>query len=377
MIKKGLFFTCFLFLSIFCHPQKKAVQINAAITEDIAFNIKGGVDQGSVLLGNIDFTLTLDTEKLHLWKGGTFFIYALNNHGKSLSNLVGDVQIVNNIEALSNTRLFEFWYRQKIGNFLITLGQHGLDSEFAISKYGFDPFIHSSFGIQPDISTNIPVSIFPVATLGVVIQWDISKNLHFINGFYDGSPGTELENPNSLHWKLSSDEGMMTIHEIQYNNGNHSTYKLGIWSHTANGNYGDNEFSSRNGVYFITDQLLFSEKNTGNQGLGMFAQIGIPLKNVVPIKLYLGGGFVYNGLFSKRDEDMLGLALAHTSFSEAYQREQQSISLGSETAIELTYKMVLNSHFSIQPDFQYVMNPQGTNSYKNAFVGIFRLKYEI
>ena len=133
-----------------------------AYTLDLASNINGGIDQGFAYLGNIDLNVTFNTEKLGLWEGGQFYVYLLNNHGNSLSALMGDFQIANNIEAESNSRLYEFWYKHHFKNATITLGQHDLNSVFAISNSaGF--FINSSFGIQPDISANVPTSIFPLA----------------------------------------------------------------------------------------------------------------------------------------------------------------------------------------------------------------------
>jgi len=380
--KKVLFILFFLFPSEFCSSQEKAIKLNLAITEDLAYNFNGEIDQGYVTLGNIDFTLTFDTERMNLWKGGSFFVYALNNHGKSLSDLVGDFQVVDNIEALSNTRLYEFWYRQEIGNVSITLGQHDLNSEFAISEYGIDAFIHSSFGIQPDISTNIPVSIFPVATLGAIIQWKISESLRFVNGIYDGDPGDELENPNSLTIKLGNKEGVITIHELQLSTNNNSirknTYKLGLWNRTTDIISDGVKYKNTQGIYFITDQLLFGEDEKRDQGLGVFAQIGIPLRSETgSIKSYLGGGLVYHGIFSGRDEDTMGIAFGRASFSDVYRKEHKKNAFENETAIEFNYKLVVNSHFTIQPNFQYVINPQGVNVYKNAFMGIVRLKFEI
>lgn len=382
MKKKEVVFILFcIFLSGSCCSQQKGLQLNFAFTEDLAYNFSGGIDQGFVSLGNIDFTLTINTERMNLWKGGTFFIYALNNHGKSISNLVGDFQGVDNIEALSNNRLYEFWYQQEIGNLSITLGQHDLNSEFAISKYGADVFIHSSFGIQPDISANIPVSIFPVSTLGAIVEWRISKKLRFLNGVYDGYPGGQLENPNSLDIKLGNNEGVITIHEIQYSAGNdpfrESTYKLGLWNHTANIISNGKQYKNRQGIYFIADQSLFSKEKKNGQGLSVFTQIGIPLNKAGSIKSYLGGGLVYSGLFYGRDEDTMGIAFGHAAFSNVYRIEHEKNAFENETAIEFTYKLILNAHFSIQPNFQYVLNPQGVNSYKNACTGILRLKYEI
>ena len=112
-----------------------------------------------------------------MWEGGQFFVYLLNNHGNALSPLMGDFQVANNIEADSNSRLYEFWYQHHFKNGSLTLGQHNLNSVFAITETG-GFFINSSFGIQPDLSANFPISIFPLAGLGGILSVNITPKMN-------------------------------------------------------------------------------------------------------------------------------------------------------------------------------------------------------
>jgi porin len=142
------------------------ITFSGGYTFDLAGNVAGGVDQGTAYLGNIDLNFDFDTQALNLWKGGHFFVYLLNNHGNSLSELMGDFQVANNIEAESNTRLYELWYEHNFSFWSVLVGQHDLNSTFAKTDTGFF-FVNSSFGIQPDLSTNVPTSIFPLLEDGV------------------------------------------------------------------------------------------------------------------------------------------------------------------------------------------------------------------
>ncbi len=287
--KAVLFFIVFFQLATLSFGQvEDAFEFEAAVTGDVASNMVGGVKQGVVYLGNIDLQLTFDTEKAKLWKGGTFFAYGLNNHGKPLSGLVGDLQVTNNIEADANTRLYELWYQQKFGKFAVTVGQHDLNSEFAVSETAL-VFLQSSFGFQPDISTNPPVSQFPVATVGVFAKWEVSDRFTIIGAVYDGNPGDEVSNPNSVNVQLKQEEGAMTIAELQYTYKRDSvikgTYKLGLWNHTATAvSLSDptKEYKNDQGFYFIADQLLLAEVNDLQQGLMAFGQVGFALK--MPIR---------------------------------------------------------------------------------------------
>jgi porin len=350
--------------------KEEAFEFGTAVTGDFASNFSGGIEQESAYLGNIDITATFSTEKAKLWKGGTFFAYFLNNHGKSISQYVGDMQGVDNIEADAHSRLYQLWYMQEFGDLSITIGQHDLNSEFCASEYG-GSFIHSSFGIQPDISANIPVSIFPVATLGAIFKLKVTNNITLLGAVYDGDPGDQETNPNSVdfHWEQS--EGTISIVELQKlkeKDGvfNHSI-KIGGWSHNIDNHYG---------IYAILDQKIWSEGADKNQGLGAFTQLGMSPDSHSFLSHYVSFGIHYTGLIKGRDEDNLGIAIGNAFISDDFKNKIIEENLSNETMIELTYKAKLNDNFSVQPDLQYIVYPGGTPSIDNAFVGILRLVAE-
>ena len=373
--------TLLFFLAFFNNKaQKKKFELEASITGDLASNVIGGVKQGFVLLGNTNLTLTFDSEKLKLWKGGLFFVNGQNNYGNSLSDLVGDIQGVNNIEASSNPRLYQFWYSQKINKIELTVGQHDLNSEFGFTDFG-TTFMHSSFGIQPDISINNPISIFPIASLGMIGKWKL-ENVTLLAAIYDGNPGNAIDNPNSLNWTVNKTEGALSIFELQYSQVVDSivkgTYKLGVWNHSLNKYSKNKNYSNSQGVYFIADYLLAREKLDKNQGLGAFVQFGIAPKKCNRINSYSGIGLVYHGVFKKRSSDDLGIAIGIASLESSLKQEESfHYYSNNESVIELTYKAIVNSQFSFQPDFQYVINPGGTNSMKNALTCSLRLRIDL
>jgi|TARA_B110000238_G_C16142113_1_gene446918 porin len=355
----------------------EGIVFEGAYTLDLASNINGGLNQGVAYLGNIDLNLTFDSEKLGLWKGGRFYVYLLNNHGDSLSELMGDFQIANNIEADSNSRLYEFWYQHQFKNVKIILGQHNLNSIFLIANTK-DFFINSSFGIQPDISSNVPTSIFPLAGLGGIISINISPNICLINGFYDGDPGTELSNPNSLKWSLSKTDGVLFIHELSYNykkdDISMANYKLGFWNHTQNKTYNSAIKKRSQGVYFIGNKKLTNLENHQN-GLSLFTQIGFSLNKFNPVKSYWGSGIIYKGFFENRKNDTGGIALAHTRFSTYYQSLFRPGILRSETAIEFSYEFIFLNSLSLKPNIQYIINPGSEINIPNALMALVRISY--
>ena len=376
----------FLFLFVLCllsgslvsaQSSNKGMVFEGVYTLDLASNLKGGLDQGSAYLGNIDLMFTFDTEKFGFWKNGRFFVYLLNNHGNSLSDLIGDFQVVNNIEANSNSRLYEFWYEHHLENIKITIGQHNLNSIFAISKSGLF-FINSSFGIQPDISANVSTSIFPLAALGAIISLKINSNLQFNNGVYDGDPGSETSNPNSLKWSLNKTDGAFFIHELVYekkkDSSVNSIFKLGLWNHIQKQIFDGFEQYNSQGIYFIGEKKIFQLEDDVKR-VNFFTQVGFSLNQYNPVKSYWGGGFVYHGIFSNHENDAGGIAIAHSRFSDYYQSQFSMDKLQSETALEISYEFVFSNPLVLKPNVQYIINPGTNTSIPNALMALVRMSY--
>jgi hypothetical protein len=111
-------------------------------------NLTGGLRRGVVFDGLTTASLKLDLGKLVCWPGATFFIDAFQIHGRGPSqNLVGNMQLVSNIEATGDIKLYDLWLQQKLlGDRLsIRIGQEGANDEMMITQYGA-LFLNSSFG---------------------------------------------------------------------------------------------------------------------------------------------------------------------------------------------------------------------------------------
>ncbi|MBL4890081.1 MAG: carbohydrate porin [Candidatus Lindowbacteria bacterium] len=345
-------------------------------------NIKdGAIKDGSTYLGNVDFTVELNTEKAGLWKNGKFFAYVLHNHGGNPSgSYIGDIQTSSNIEAPQATRLYEAWYEHsffddRVG---LLLGQHDLNSEFDVTEYG-GLFLNSSFGIQPDISGNVGVSIFPAVGPAARVRWQATDRFLLLGAVYDGDPGNEFDNPKGIKWDINSKDGRMNIVEGQMQFGDQEkglpgTYKLGGWLHTADfddvvqtdgaGNaivHGDNS-----GVYFIADQMLYREE--GNQGLGAFLQLGLAPDDRNEISNYVGLGINYLGLIPGRDDDTFGIGFARAGISDKLQPGRDD----AETTWELTYQAQITPWLYLQPDLQLIQNTGADPANRDATVGIVR-----
>ena len=78
----------------------------------------------------------------------------------------------------------------------------------------------------------------------------------------------------------------------------------------------------------------------------------------------------------KEDEFGVAVAAAHngTPFIQA-QQDQQMPNRRSEVALELTYLAQFGAHLAMQPDLQFVINPNTDPRIKNAVA--FMLRFEL
>ena len=312
----------------------------------------------TVYQSDTDLTLTVDTEKAGMWSGGTFFVYGLGNSGGNPTDYTGDLQGYSNIEAPNQWIVHEAWYQQEFagGMFSILAGLHDMNSEFYVTDYG-SLFLNSSFGIGPDLTGNVPAYIFPKAALGVRVKINPSENFYVQAAMYDGDSATRT---------FKSVEGKLWVAETGLSSDS-GTYKLGYWQHTANKTFGGQTFSNDYGLYGVIDQELV--KLDGDGVIGAFLQYGYTPKSRNEIYTYIGGGLHMHGIVPTRAEDDLGIAVARADFHAA-----PNAGKVSETAVELTYRLVATPWFAVQPSFQWVQNPGGDSAAPVVKAGLLRFE---
>jgi len=342
----------------------------ASYTGDLVRNFRGGLKKGTTYLGLAYLNAGFDTEKAGFWNGGELFVNVGNTHGgEPTANLVGDFQGISNIEAGDLTFLYELWYRQSIHDFTITLGLQDLNASFAASEYG-GFFLNSSFGIHSIFADNIPSPIFPLTALGVSLQWDISGKYMLQAAAFDGAPDDFEANQYNTRWKLNKNDGVLLITEFQAAQSlipdKTGSYKVGAYYHEHKT---EADVSVDNyGFYLVADQQIYKERN-GEGSLSLFTQIGLSPKDKNEHNHYIGFGAVYKGLLNKRPDDELGIALACACFDNS--------TIESEKVLEFSYQAQLTENIYLKPDFQYVINPAGTDQIlENAIVGFIRAGIE-
>ena len=342
---------------------KRGIAPEVNYTTDSFFKLRGkNISQNIKSIGLVDYSLTIDTEKLGLIQGGTLYALGQNLHAFNLAtDFVGDIQGISNIDAPVSNRLGELWYKQSLfkDKAGIKLGKQDTNCDFdALESSG--NFINSSFTLMP----NIPMPSYPDQALGAAVFIEPIEQFNLKAGVYDGS-----SEPSTLGFRTAFDgqEGTFTIVEsgikpiIKKLPGNYIT---GFWFDSG---YVDEiseapdarTFSSNYGFYAGIEQAVYKENEDDNQGLYIQGQYGWNPSNRNEIARFYSIGFTYFGLINKRDQDVLGFGTAIANLSGRTQKKD-------EIVLESFYQIQLTPWFAIQPDMQYIFNPGGNN--KNAFI---------
>lgn len=306
-----------------------------------------------------NLSVTLDTEKAGLWKGGTFYTLYQKKIGYGMAgagNAMGDWMQYDGWEGRQINQISECWYQQKLFNNKVRLkvGKQDANTDFGYLNSGWD-FLNLAFSVNP----TTPMPTYPdQANFGFVAEINPKEWLSIRNGIYSkfNVPFniTEIEMKPTIKglpgrynigaWEMSDSNGMSVADGLD-----------------SGGNVYYNNFNRNYGMYAQFEQMVYKEQKDNEndmQGLVVFGQFGMSPSNRNDMNRYMGGGLHYVGLIPKRDKDIAGLAVASGTF--AGRLGDISSQIGNETAIEAFYRFYLSKWFYLQPDVQYIMNPSGT-----------------
>lgn len=334
------------------------MKVSAASTADNVNNT-----DKSVYLGNIDAKLTVDGERALNWPGSTFFLHLLNDHGKRPNDTAGTGQGVDNIEVPDDgsqrTKVFQAWYQQNFfkDQLSILIGLYDLNSEFYVNDAA-GLFLLPAMGIGTDISqTNGDArgpSIFPYASFGVRVKYNITPEIYWQFVALDAVPRK----------KIRSENGNLYVTELAYAN---DSGKLGIgaWSYSNQFNdlidatvKRDNE-----GFYLLAEHAL-------SKNLKGFVRYGVANEDINDFASAAQVGLTYDGLFPSRAEDVIGFGIAYGKYGDPYRSTDITTTPSYERQYELTYRAKITDWLTLQPDLQYAVNDSSPVQLKTKIVGM-------
>lgn len=364
-----------LTLCLCCGSTSQAGEFAATYKADLLSNRSGGLATGTRFIDNLQLEWAVDLEDSFGTGAGQLFFHGLyNNSTRFTDELVGDLQVVSNIDAAEAWRVFEAWYETGGERWSVRAGLYDLNSEFDAHETG-GLFLNSSHGIGAEFGQtgrNGP-SIFPVSSLGLRGAFSAGPGTVRV-AVLDGVPG-DANNASSNRVSLESDEGYLGIAEYDVPLGEAGRLWAGYWSYSAEFErpFGAGRSDGNDGWYIGTERSFAA----GSRQIAWFVRYGQANPQLNPIEAYLGAGVVIKAPFTGRVDDQAGIAVASAGLGTPYRdwlAADGYATRARETVVELTYRASVGEHVFLQPDVQFITNPSGLVTVADSLVIGIRLE---
>lgn len=381
------------------------VEVFGGYATEVWGNTVGGLKQGAVYTGVLNFGADIDLEKLIGWKGASIHNNWFWLSGRDASeDLVGNFLTISNIAGFNTLRMDELWFQQNLldDRISIRLGQIRADTEFVISETSA-LFLNATLGFPAFMYMNLPDGgpVYPMGTPGIRLALTPVPSFTFRTAVFAGNKFQQNVNRYGFRYSLDQEYGYFWINEAQLrwfrdedSLGLPGSFKVGAWFHTAKfANPSDGALLNGNyGFYFIVDQMLYRQPGKivaasenddktvsgdkaaptkSNLGLNWFGRLGFEPQAQNFVGFYFDTGFTYKGLIPSRSDDTIGIAFDYAQLTPAAQQSlagADSSPAGSEMALEVTYQAQVTKWLTVQPDIQFIISPGGTQDLHNALV---------
>ena len=380
-------------------PKSGAPGITFELNEqsEVWGNLAGGLRTGASYNGLTTASVTMDLKQLVGWSGAKLFASAFYIHGFGPSQLmVGNQQLLSNIEATPGIKLYNLWLEQEFlsGALNVRIGQEGANDEMMIAPSAA-VFLNSSFGFPDLLAQNLPSGgpNYPLATPMVRAKLKLNDEVTLVGAVFNGDPAgpgsgdPQLRDRYGTAFRLV--DPPLSFVELWYERKEDSRqqlmpgiYKIGAFYRA--GGFDDQLRDSKGlsladplstgvarrhqgdfAVYAIADQMIWRNP-AGKQQLFAFGLMMVGPDDRNRVDAFAEAGLHLKAPFAGRDQDVLGIAIAYAQTSNSFRRlaEETATQTGAangvrqgETVIEATYLYQVTPKFSLQPDLQIVINP--------------------
>ena len=377
--------------------EARGVTLRAHHLAEFAANPLGGLSQGAAYTEQLDAGADFDLARLVGLSGAKFHVTFTQRAGQSLAaNNIGSIISVQEVfGAGQNVRLAELSYEQSLfeDRLFTRLGWIHASDDFASSPI-YCYFQNNGFCGQVGIVVNSGYSIFPAASWGGMAKVKPLDDFYIQAGAYEVNP-TLLDAANGFKLGTSGATGIFVPAQLGWQprlgpGGLPGHYRIGGYYDTSDAPYlgaplGGPQLLARGrwGFYAQAEQMLHRTAPGTDQGLTAFAVVAYGGPDTALLQYIWQAGFLQRGTFAGRDRDTIGLAVDQGRISSQLvgaQNFANALSPGSvgvqsaETTIELNYRAQLTPWFSLMPNIQFVIQPNGVNTIPDALVLGLQLK---
>ncbi len=369
----------------------RGIDLRASYVNEFADAFSGGERQGNGEAQQFAYGVDADLGKLAGLDGTVFHLTFNSRQGRSASaDFIGNKVSVQEIYGGGETtRIAELSLEQALDSNFISLkmGFYPMGTEFAFTPLLCD-FENNSFCSHPaNLTKSSGWSNNPTGKWGGRVRLNISPDLYAQAGVFDVNPSYNAHD-SGLKMSLDGSTGAIFVFEAGY------TTALGMAQlpgHYKIGGYYDTSSvadavvpgqidKGRYGMYLLGDQMILSFDGTPKRGLVALGQFSYSDCRTSVFTQIIGAELIALGPFDARPNDFIDIGYAraginHRNITAEYTKQatddlsEESLS-GGEEVIEAGYGMAATPWLTIQPNFQYIINPGAFayTHYPNAWV---------
>ncbi len=281
----------------------------------------------------------------------------------------------------NNVRLTELWYEQAFlgDKAALTFGKLDPTAYFDNNEVAND----ETTQFLGRIFRNSPTIEFPDNTIGVRVAYMPLKWLELGYGLFDGNSdweeiGDNFFNIGQIDFKTNFCGLAGNYRFLGWNNYSYHTKWLDTYK-TKENNYGYGlSFDQKaNDIITIFTRYGWQNPKVYNPSTLATGELNFSLTHSWSV------GFQIEGKPWARENDFLAFAIGQAIPSKDYKEAGATLDpvrrAKTEGHIEAYYRIFINDHLSISPDFQYIWNPFGknvTDDTKGIFIGGIRAQVD-
>lgn len=366
-----------------------AFTVGVAWIADVNQLFSGGIPHANKTTTNSVFLLSgsLDTEKLHAWRGGLFSAEFLQLNVQSTNTQAGSIQGYNSLPGpppLNRSELYQLWYRQSLfdDEFIIRIGK-------TVASFDFGNVI-KPIPLTKD-SPNIPI----VTGLIMTPVFTAPNVLGVLPGFYNTAYGITLSFAPIKQWYLTYAiydgnlaSGQQTgMRNIPTFNGRYfqiaetgfawllgenrmpGILGLGLWHQHGKiqGPIGIDENAADGFYLYGSQRVWYRHPRADNSGTSIYYQYGSNNSRAMQMNKYVGAGLTAFGLTPNHPDDSFG---AGAAFSWLNPNQFNS---SNELILQAYYQTKVFTGIYLEPVISYIPSPGANGSKNNAWAGTLRL----
>ena len=303
--------------------------------------------------------------------------------GGNLSDSIGNFFTASEASVATGAMFYEMYLAQTVNlpwndTFKVRLGRMSMGDTFC-SLPAFGYLVSGGIDANPEaLFANSPFTASTIATWGITAQYNTIENLSFAAGLYQVPPNINSSGWDGTNFTINSDDGYMMLFQATWSpalfgkdSGLSGVYQIGGYFY---GGYEVQEFNSAGsrgnayGFYIQGQQTVWVNENNSDNYVAVWAGAQYaPVASVQQMTWMAYAGLQFQGFVPYRPNDGIYVSWLGGWFSKDYS-DSQPDGASCENVVEVTYVVQLNENVSIQPDFQYIMQPYGNSNIDDAIV---------